>query len=219
MWANKYSVTRQGADPQKGSPCRFILFVLPDTGLRTYSKESYQNLTKLQLLDAAIQLKNKLYEITSKCLTISAIVYPVHFTQSYNIWTLTEETICYLTFWNIVFSIFSMFMIYRIGENSSVQDRSSSCRIPSPRQRRHCGDFQGSNLQGVTPWMEQLFEMCSMHLQHLKSMEQITFTMHTQHWAAPALLQMSQVHSCCGTIWEPSADIKPGLRLETALSK
>lgn len=26
-----------------------MLFVLPDTGLRTYSKESYQNLTKLQL--------------------------------------------------------------------------------------------------------------------------------------------------------------------------
>lgn len=49
MSVNKYSMRRQGADPQKGSPCRFMLFVLPVTGLRTYSKESYQNLTKLQL--------------------------------------------------------------------------------------------------------------------------------------------------------------------------
>lgn len=37
------------------------------------------------LLDAAIRLKNKLHELTLKCLTISVVVYPVHFTQIYNI--------------------------------------------------------------------------------------------------------------------------------------
>lgn len=75
------------------------------------------------------------------------------------IYRLAEETTCHLAFWNTLFSIFPMFMINRIRENSSVQDRSSSCRVPSPRQRIYCGDFQGSDLQGVIPWMEELFEM------------------------------------------------------------
>lgn len=39
------------------------------------------------------------------------------------------------------------------------------------------------------------------------------------HWAAPALVQISQVHSCCQTIWEPIAEAKLGLKLETAPSK
>lgn len=61
-----------------------MLFVLPVTGLRTYSEGSYQNLTKLQLSYWMQQLQNKLTELTCKCLTINVIVYPVHFIQSYN---------------------------------------------------------------------------------------------------------------------------------------
>lgn len=46
-WVNSALWARQGADPHKGSSTRFMLFLLPVTGLRTYIKESYQNLTKL----------------------------------------------------------------------------------------------------------------------------------------------------------------------------
>lgn len=46
MWVNKCSVSQTRSWPQKGSPCRFMLFVLPVAGVRIYSKESYQNLTK-----------------------------------------------------------------------------------------------------------------------------------------------------------------------------
>lgn len=89
----------------------------------------------------------------------SVLLFTLHISHKATIYRLAEETVCYLAFWNIVFSIFLMLMINRIRENSSVQDRSSSCRVPSPRQRIYCGDFQGSKLQGVIPWMEELFEM------------------------------------------------------------
>lgn len=136
MWVNKCSVSLARSWPTERLSMQIYAFCIVCCRTKNLQqrKLSESDQTSFKLLDAAIQLKNKLYELPCKCLTISVIVYSVHFTQSYNVWRLTEETICYLTFWNIVFSIFSMLMINRIRENSSVQDKSSSCRVPSPRQ-------------------------------------------------------------------------------------
>lgn len=109
----------------------------------------------------------------------SVLLFTLSISHRAIIYRLAEETICYLAFWNIVFSIFPMLMINRIRENSSVQERSSSCRVPSPRQRIYCGDFQGSKLQGVTPWMEEQFEMMLYAPTTFESTEQFPFPMHT----------------------------------------
>lgn len=61
--------------------------------------------------------------------------------------------------------------------------------------------------------MEEQFEMVFCAPTTLKKHGAL-YT-HSAHWAAPALVQISQVHSCCQTIWEPIA----GAKLETAPSK
>lgn len=136
MWA------RQGADHRKALHADLcFLYCLLQEWEPIVKKVIRIWPNSVKLLDAAIQLKNKLYEFTCKCLTINVIVYPVHFTQSYNVPRLTEETICFLTFRSIVFSFFPT--INRIRENSSVQDRSSSCRVPSPRKENILWRFPG----------------------------------------------------------------------------